>query len=80
MNRGIWLRDIESGRPGGSTCYTVNPPLVKALATWPLLLFGPKTDWSQRSDTPGSRPEFAIGRQFLQNNRDTWPWMMTLAR
>ncbi len=69
----IW----ETGRVD---LYTVNPPLVKAIATWPLLLFGPKTDWSQRSDTPGSRPEFAIGRQFLQNNRDTWPWMMTLAR
>jgi hypothetical protein len=41
----IW----ETGRVD---LYTVNPPLVKALAAWPLLLFGPKTDWSQISPDP----------------------------
>lgn len=69
----IW----ETGRVD---LYTVNPPLVKALATWPMLFFDPQTDWSLLSDTPGSRPEFAVGRFFLQNNLETWPWMMTLAR
>lgn len=69
----IW----ETGRVD---LYTVNPPLVKALATWPLMFFDPKTDWSQLSDARGSRPEFAVGRLFLQNNPETWPWMMTLAR
>lgn len=69
----IW----ETGRVD---LYTVNPPLVKSLAAWPLVFFGPRTDWSQLSATPGSRPEFAAGRQFLQNNAETWPWMMTLAR
>lgn len=69
----IW----ETGRVD---LYTVNPPLVKVLASWPLLFFDLQTDWSQLSDIPGSRPEFAIGRLFFQRNIETWPWMMTLAR
>ena len=65
---------------GRADLYIVNPPLVKTVATWPLLFFRPRTDWSQIVQVPGHRPEFSTGIAFLENNPATWYWMLTLAR
>lgn len=59
--------------------YPVNPPLVKVLATWPLLFFRPRLAPAHISDAPGDRPEFMVGRLFLDTNPD-WPTFLILAR
>jgi len=65
---------------GRADLYTVNPPLVKTVAAWPLIFFQPKTDWTRVVDTPGYRPEFSTGNAFLRDNPETWYWMLLLAR
>lgn len=65
---------------GRADLYTVNPPLVKTVAAWPLLLFQPQTDWTRVVDTPGYRPEFSTGNAFLRDNPKTWYWMLLVAR
>ncbi len=56
---------------GQFDAYKVNPPLVKLIAAAPVLLMNPKTDWSHaRPSTPSSRIEFAVGRDFVAQNRE----------
>lgn len=70
----IW----ESGR---FDLYRVNPPLVKVLAALPLVALSPETDWRDYRDGPADRPEWQIGRRFLDANGGPRAfWYFTLAR
>lgn len=60
--------------------YRVNPPLVRMVATIPVLLADPETDWSGYYDSPYSRSEFGVGRQFITTNGYRSFWYFTLAR
>ena len=60
--------------------YRVNPPLVKLVASLPVVLAQPKTDWSRFDDRPSARPEWAIGKEFTSINGDQAFWYFTLAR
>lgn len=53
---------------GRFDAYRVNPPLVRAIASIPVILAGCKTDWSNLSYGPGVRSEFAIGTDFVKAN------------
>lgn len=48
--------------------YRVNPPLPRMIAAIPAVLSECKTDWRHFYDGPGSRAEFAVGRDFLKAN------------
>lgn len=48
--------------------YPVNPPLVKLIAALPVLAAEPAADWRRISDSPGARPEWSLGRDFLAAN------------
>jgi hypothetical protein len=48
--------------------YSVNPPLVRLIASLPAWLRGDEYEWSLNTGTVGSRPEFAIGQYALQQN------------
>lgn len=61
--------------------YRVNPPLVRLLAALPVLGTEAKTDWRRFSDDyKRSRPEFAIGRDFIAANGSRSFWYFTIAR
>ncbi len=57
--------------------YHVNPPLVRMVAAVQVLFAQPKTDWSQYSDAPGARSEFAIGRDLITANGERSFWFFT---
>ena len=60
--------------------FRVNPPLVRCVATTPLLAFQPKTDWSKHRDTLTGRDEFPIGSDFIRNNAPKSFFYFTIAR
>ena len=60
--------------------YRVNPPLVKTVATMPVALAQPKTDWSNYLLGPQTRPEWRVGNSFIAANPQNWHWYMVLAR
>ena len=60
--------------------YRVNPPLVRLVATLPVVLNRPATDWGGYSDLPTARPEFGCGSRFVALNSDRWLWLFTIAR
>jgi hypothetical protein len=65
---------------GNFTLYRVNPPLVRLLASIPLLYGEPHVDWSAYTEAPTSRPEFRIGNTFANRNGVRVFWYVTVAR
>lgn len=60
--------------------YSVNPPLMRMIASVPLLLVSPKTDWISIPDDAYSRPEFVVGSNFMVANMFDSFWYFTLCR
>ncbi len=60
--------------------FYVNPPLVRMVAAVPVVLAGPKTDWSRYSNQSSARSEFAVGASFVAANGKRSFWYFTLAR
>ena len=60
--------------------YRVNPPLIRMVATLPLLPADPQIDLSRANDRPGKRVEYAMGAEFIRQHRDRAFWLFTLAR
>ena len=71
---------ISHWRTGGFELYRVNPPLPRMLATLPLLFINTQTDWKSFYDSPGARPEFGVGEDFVQANGPNTLHMIMLAR
>ncbi len=60
---------------GRSELYAVNPPLVRMIATLPVVCSHPQTDWrsyekAEVSERVDDRPEFGTGHRFIKSNRD----------
>ncbi|HVA49379.1 MAG TPA: glycosyltransferase family 39 protein [Pirellulales bacterium] len=60
--------------------YRVNPPLVRLVATRPVALMRPRSDWSAYSLSPGARGEFQCGERFISANGVRSFWLFTIAR
>lgn len=60
--------------------YRVNPPLVHYVAAIPVLVAGYEPDWSGFYDSPGARPEFKMGEDFIRANGERSIWLFTIAR
>ena len=60
--------------------FRVNPPLVRMIAAAPVLAVGCETDWSSFYDSPGARPEFAVGADLIAANGERSIWLFTIAR
>ncbi len=61
--------------------FHVNPPLVRAVATIPVVLCGPVCDWSKYSPVPSDRSEFDLGGAFYKANGERRSrWYFFLAR
>jgi dolichyl-phosphate-mannose-protein mannosyltransferase len=60
--------------------FRVNPPLVRMVAALPVRIAGYNEDWSMFHDSPGARPEFQIGADFIKANGERSIWLFTIAR
>ncbi|WP_158261321.1 MULTISPECIES: glycosyltransferase family 39 protein [Pirellulaceae] len=60
--------------------YNVNPPLIRMVATLPILVIGTETDWSQWNTPPPIRSEFLVGPDWVAANREAAIWQVMLAR
>jgi hypothetical protein len=54
--------------------------LTKMVAAIPVMLTGCETNWTKFVDGPRTRPEYAIGSQFIEINGKHSFWLMTIAR
>lgn len=53
---------------GNFDVYSVNPPLVRLVASAPVMLCTPKTDWSRYYDNAGNRCEWLLADDFIRVN------------
>jgi dolichyl-phosphate-mannose-protein mannosyltransferase len=60
--------------------YQVNPPLIRMLATWPVVLAQPETDWNVSQSGMNVRPEYSLGDKFVRINGSRSIRLFTLAR
>ncbi len=77
---GHLVAGISIWKYGRFDIYRVNPPLVRLVATVPVLLAGCKTEWRSFYNGPDARPEFALGEDFVAANQQRSAWLFTLAR
>lgn len=67
-------------RSGRTDLYRVNPPLVRGLASLPLLALDHQEDWSHyRLESP-RRSEWDVGADFARANGSRTLWLLTVAR
>ncbi|MGO8745454.1 MAG: glycosyltransferase family 39 protein [Thermoguttaceae bacterium] len=60
--------------------YHVNPPLVRMIATLPLLAASPGIAWPEAAVGAGSRQEFGVGHDFIATNGRKSFWYFAMAR
>lgn len=60
--------------------YRVNPPLARCIASIPVLLSDCDFDWSRYYDSVVSRPEFAVGSDFIAANGKRSEWLLVISR
>ena len=77
---GHLVAGLTHWRFGRFEVYRVNPPLSHAVAAIPVMLAGYEEDWSGFYDSPGARPEFRMGANFIAANGERSIWLFTLAR
>ncbi len=71
---------LSHWQTGRFEAYRVNPPLARMLATLPLLATDAETDYRRLTDTPGDRPEWNIGLDFIALNAGRYFELVCLAR
>jgi len=72
---------LSHWRDGTFDAYRVNPPLVRMVATFPLLAFRPSLSYSSRlKETPYSRNEFVLGRMWISENEPSVRKLVFVAR
>lgn len=71
---------VYSWHFGRFDLYRVNPPLVRTVATLPVVLARPHTNWSANQVGPGGRPEWMLGQRFIDVNQESAFVYFTMAR
>jgi len=71
---------ISYWKTGRFDLYSVNPPLVRLVAALPVIGMSPRLDGLDFAARPDVRPEFSLGRQFIEQNGERVFLMFTLAR
>lgn len=65
---------------GSFELYCVNPPLMRAVATLPILFMPHEELWGDFEGAPQPRPEFVLGAQFVESHPDRWRRFLLAAR
>lgn len=60
--------------------FRVNPPLVRMVASLPVIAAGYEANWSHFNEYPGARFESSLGRELIEENGERSVWMFTVAR
>ena len=60
--------------------YCVNPPLMRAVATLPILLMSPEKQWGDFRMAGTERPEFVLGTQLVESHPERWREFLVAAR
>ncbi len=71
---------ISHWRLGTFDLMRVNPPLVRMVATLPVLFATPKSDWRRYGAGVGARSERSIRGDFIEANGESIFYLHTLAR
>lgn len=71
---------LSHWRFGDLTLYRVNPPLMRMIASLPVLVSAPEEELAFYSDHAYARPEFAVGRRFIDVNGPNAHWHFMLGR
>ena len=71
---------VSHWRFGNFGLFRVNPPLVRLIATLPVVATLPKEDWHRASTDFASRSEWVVGEDFIAANQDRAPFLFALAR
>lgn len=71
---------ISHWRFGTFDLYRVNPPLVRTVATIPMLVAEPETDWTRYDASPGARSEASIVPRFQTDEGGRIFVLQSLAR
>ncbi len=71
------IRHVQFGQ---FDLYRVNPPLVRTVASLPVLAVDAKTDWHRYNSDPLARPWQNLGLDFLKANGPRSFWLHTLGR
>jgi hypothetical protein len=71
---------VAHWKTGDFSPYRVNPPLVRMLATLPVMVAKPETDYSHPRDIPGERSEWPLGQKIMKANAPRYFDLLCLAR
>jgi hypothetical protein len=71
---------LHHWRTGTFESYRVNPPLVRLIATTPLVASGIDLPKEDLNTAPPARPEFDLGRRLVDQKGEEAFWYFTLAR
>ena len=71
---------ISHWRFGHWDLYDANPPLVRMVAALPVVVARPTVDWTRTPPAPAARPEFGIGRRFMELNGERSFLFLSMAR
>ncbi len=77
---GFMVAGLSHWMLGRFDLYPVNPPLVRMVATAPVLAFRPEVDWSGYEHAQQTRPEYWIGWNFQLLHKDRAVLFFALAR
>lgn len=71
---------LKHWKYGQFDLYRVNPPLIRLVATLPVLLANPEIDWTRTYNAPLGRGEYTVGAEFIRQHQDRACWLFTVAR
>jgi len=77
---GHLVAGLSHWRFGDFSLFRVNPPLVRMVATLPVVLSGYQLDFPDLARQKDWRPEVPLGEDFFRDNGRRSLWLMTLAR
>ncbi|MGC8641607.1 MAG: glycosyltransferase family 39 protein, partial [Isosphaeraceae bacterium] len=77
---GHFAAGLSHWKLGHFRLYRVNLPLVRLVATAPVLLAHPVLDWDEISADPHQRPEWEVGKKLAKANGRRYFRLLTLAR
>jgi putative intracellular protease/amidase len=71
---------LASWQHGTFEFYCVNPPLMRAVATLPILAMHPQQYWGEYRMAATVRPEFVLGSQLVDAHPDRWRTFLIASR